>query len=268
MARSMAPTLLGSLVLKRTFFQVAPPSVRAIDAAIGVGSVDVAERRDIDAIGIRRVDHHASDLARGFEADVGPGLAGVGGFVHADAVGVLAADIGLAGADVDDIGIRRRHRDGADRADGNALVGDGEPGAAGVLGLPHAAADGAEIEGVGLVGVAGDAIRASAAHGADVAPAQTGQQAAGILAPGAHLLGEDGETQQGRETQEVRKTSQRRRPTMGVAPVRSGLATGQAERNTLPLKKGKSVVQGVRSSNGNRQWTMSMISSVSMGLTM
>ena len=89
---------------------------------------------------------------------MGPGLARVGGFEHADAVGVLAADVGLAGAHVDDVGIRRRYRDGADGADGNALVGDGEPGAAGVLGLPDAAAHRAQIEGVGLVGVAGHGV--------------------------------------------------------------------------------------------------------------
>ena len=149
---------------------MAPPSSRAVDAAIGIGVIDMAESGDVNAIGVGRVDHNASDLARGFEADMGPGLARVGGFEHADAIGVLAADIGLAGADVDDVRIRRGHGDGADRADRNALIGDGIPRAAGVFGLPHAAADGAEIEGVGLIGVAGDGIRASAAHGTDVAP--------------------------------------------------------------------------------------------------
>ena len=116
----------------------------------------MSERRYINAIRIGRVDHHASDLTRGFETDVRPGLAGIGGLEHADAVGVLAADVGLAGADVDDVGIGRSHGDGADGADGNAFVGDGKPGAAGVLGLPHAAADRAEIKGVRLVGVARD----------------------------------------------------------------------------------------------------------------
>ena len=125
----------------------------------------MAEGRYINAIRIRRVDHHASDLTRGFEADMGPGLARVGGLEHADAVGVLAADIGLAGADVDHIGIRRSHRDGADGADRNAFVGDGRPGAAGVLGLPDAAAHRAEIKGIGLAGMTGDAISPSAAQG-------------------------------------------------------------------------------------------------------
>ncbi len=113
-----------------------------------------------------------------------PGLAGVGGFEHADAVGVLAADVGLAGADVDDVGIGGSDGDGSDGADGDAgggIVGDGEPGAAGVFGLPDAAADGAHVEGVGLRGVAGDAVGAAAAHGADVAPVQAGEQLCGIL---------------------------------------------------------------------------------------
>ena len=70
-----------------------------------------------------------------------PGLACVGRLEETNAVGVLAADVRLAGADVDHIGIGRRDRNGADGADGNALVGDGKPGAAAVFSLPDAAAD-------------------------------------------------------------------------------------------------------------------------------
>ena len=122
----MAPTSLGSLALIRIFFQVAPPSSRTEDAAFGIGVVDVAESGDINAVGIGRVDDDAADLARAFETDMGPGLARVGGFEHADAVGVLAADIGLAGADIDDVRVRGSHRDGADGADRDALVADRE----------------------------------------------------------------------------------------------------------------------------------------------
>ncbi len=155
---SMAPTSFGSLGLDQDLLPGRAAVGGAEDAAFGIGVVDVAERGDVDAIRVRRIHHDAADLSRAVEADMGPGLAGVGGFEHADAVGVLAADIGLAGADIDDVRVRGRHRNGADGADGDALIADGKPGAAGVFGLPDAAADGAEIKGVGLVGIAGDAI--------------------------------------------------------------------------------------------------------------
>src|ERR1700733_16246081 len=89
---------------------------------------------------------------------------------------MLAADIRLAGADGDDVGIGGRYGDSSDGADGYALGGDGNPGAAAVVGLPDAAADRAKIEGVGLIRVPGHGDSTTAAHGADVAPFETGEQ--------------------------------------------------------------------------------------------
>ena len=173
---------------------------RTVDAALGIRLIDVAHGGDEEAIGIRRVDGDTADLAGGVEPDVAPRLARVGGFVHAVAVGVLAADIDLAGADVHNVGVGWRHFHGAYGADRNALVGDGAPGVAGVFGLPNAAAHRAEVEGVGLAGVAGDAVSAAAAHGTYVAPFETGEQAIGILIDGSGLLGEDdGEQTEGSE---------------------------------------------------------------------
>ena len=120
-AMSMAPTPLGSLALFRIFFQVRATIERTEDAAFGIGVIDMAESGDVNAIGIRRVDDDPADLARAFEADMGPCLARVGGFEHADAIGVLAADIRLAGADIDDVRVRGSDGDGADRADRDAL---------------------------------------------------------------------------------------------------------------------------------------------------
>ena len=77
MARSTAPMLL---VLEEDFLPGGAAVERAIDAAVRVGSVDVAQRRHVHTIRVRRVHHDASDLARGFEPDVGPGLARVDGF--------------------------------------------------------------------------------------------------------------------------------------------------------------------------------------------
>ena len=108
--------------------------------------------------------------------------------IHTVAVGDLTADIGLAGSDIDDVGIGGRDGYGADGADGNALVADGIPRAAGVLSLPQASAHRAHVERVGLAGVAGDGEGAATAHGADVAPAKTREERGGELAGGGGLL--------------------------------------------------------------------------------
>src|ERR1019366_7390512 len=81
------------------------------------------------------------------------------------------ADAGLARADVEDVGIRRRDRDRADRADGLA-VENRPPVRAAVGGLPHAPGDRAEVEDLRLAGDAGHGEHAPAAEGTDEAPLQ------------------------------------------------------------------------------------------------
>ena len=49
------------------------------------------------------------------QSDVRPGLAAIRRLVGAAALNDVAANVGLAGADVDDIGIRGRDGDRADR---------------------------------------------------------------------------------------------------------------------------------------------------------
>ncbi len=68
-----------------------------------------------------------------------------------------------------------RDDDGADGA-GGLLVEDGLPGAAVVGGLPDAAVDRADVEDVGLAGNAAQGASATAAEGADVAPAHLGER--------------------------------------------------------------------------------------------
>ena len=51
-----------------------------------------------------------ADLPRVVEADVRPGLAGVGRLVHAVAVRDLRAHVGFAGADVDDVRVATARR--------------------------------------------------------------------------------------------------------------------------------------------------------------
>ncbi len=64
--RSLAP---ASRLRKRMRSQVAPPSRERIDAALLVGAMRVAERGDIDEIGILWVDAHLGDVARLCQAD-------------------------------------------------------------------------------------------------------------------------------------------------------------------------------------------------------
>src|SRR5207302_5048438 len=90
---------------------------RAKNPAIRVGAVGVAERGDKYNIGIRRMNNDRTDVPGVFQADVSPGLPGVGGFVDTVSERDVAADAGFAGADIDDVVIRIRHVDVADGSD-------------------------------------------------------------------------------------------------------------------------------------------------------
>jgi len=98
----------------------------------------ISERADHDDVGIARVHDDGIDVANVSEADAGPGGSGIAGFINAIAVGLLA------GADVDDVGIRGRDSDGSDRRD-VLIVKDRLPDAAGVGGLPHTSARRAHV---------------------------------------------------------------------------------------------------------------------------
>ncbi len=115
-------------------------------------------------------------------------FARIGRLEHADPVGVLAADIGLARADVHDVRIRGRNRDGSNRPDGNSLVRDREPCAPGIHGFPHAPTHRAHVERVRLLRVACHRVAATAAHGSYVAPLQAAEQTGRILRCGCALL--------------------------------------------------------------------------------
>src|SRR5262249_36910413 len=74
----------------------------AVDAAFGAWSEGVPEHRGERDVGVPRVDGHCPDLAD-LVPDVLPGLAGVGAPVDAVAGRDVAADVGLAAADVDHV---------------------------------------------------------------------------------------------------------------------------------------------------------------------
>src|SRR5262249_21968385 len=120
-----------------------------VDAALLVRRPEVAQRRDVHDVGVLRVDDDAADVARLLETDVLPGLAAVGGLVHAVAPRDAVARVVLAGADPHDVGVGRRHRDGTD-AQGRLVVEDRLPAVAAVGGLPDAAGRGAEVDRLGV----------------------------------------------------------------------------------------------------------------------
>src|SRR5258707_7175962 len=104
-------------------------------------------------------------------SDVGPISSAVGRFLHSVGGGNGGAQVGLAGADVNNVRIGRRESDGPDRSNGLG-VKNGIPGAAGVVGFPNAATNGAEIVDLRLAAHAGDSDDASGARRPDGAPAE------------------------------------------------------------------------------------------------
>ena len=141
------------------------------DAALGVGAVGMAESRDQDPIRVAGVDQDSPDLLRVPKPDVDKGLPAVGGFVHPVALRDVGAHVGLAGAHVDHLRIRRRQGERADGAD-RLGVEDRSPGPAGIVRLPHAAVDAAEVEVRHVAGHAGHGQHAPPAKRADRAPAE------------------------------------------------------------------------------------------------
>ena len=135
----------GATVAEQYFLPGLAAIPGAEDAALGVGAVGVAERRNVDQVGIGGVHANARDRLRIGEAHVLPGLAGVDGFVHAVALHDVAAQFGFAHADVDHVGIGFGDRHGADRRALQLTVGDRAPGQAAIGGLPQTAAGGAEV---------------------------------------------------------------------------------------------------------------------------
>src|SRR6185295_13375146 len=92
----------------------------AVDAALLLRTVGVAERAGQHDVRIARVDDDAADPPRRVEAAVRPRLAGVCRLVDAVADRDVAADERFAGAGPDDVRVRRRDRQRADR--GHRLV--------------------------------------------------------------------------------------------------------------------------------------------------
>ena len=140
-------------------------------AALVVGTVGMAHPCHEHDVRVRGVDNDAADLLDVAQADVPPRSSAVGGFedpVTDAQVGTMEA---LAAADVDDLWIRGRDGDVANRT-GWRRVEDRMPRAAVVVGFPHAAVVGADKEHSRLRRHADTADRAARAERSDQAIAE------------------------------------------------------------------------------------------------
>src|SRR5262249_33643032 len=139
----------------------------AVDAALLARAERLAEHRGEGDVRVFGMHDHGADLPLVLPHLL-PRLAGVGRFPDAVADLDVAANVGLAAADVHDVGVRRRHGDGAGAGQLD-VYRDGLPGVAAVLGLPHAAGGRGGIIDVRIAGHAAGAADAAAGGGADVA---------------------------------------------------------------------------------------------------
>jgi hypothetical protein len=117
------------------------------DAALRVRAEQMAGRRDIDRVGLLRINYDARDRLRLLQADVREGLSAVDRLVDAVAERRRLAVVRLARADVDDVRIGRMDRDVADRCAAVGLEHRRERGAV-VVRLEHAARRVADVDDV------------------------------------------------------------------------------------------------------------------------
>ena len=132
----------------------------------------MADDGDEHDVGVLGIDRDAADVVRVLEADVRPRPPAVDRPVHAIAVADRIAQRRFAAPDVDDVGVRRRDRERADRRD-RLRVEHRRPRAARVHRFPDAAVDRAEVELVRPARDAAHRIDASAAERTEHPPTQT-----------------------------------------------------------------------------------------------
>src|SRR4029077_10835951 len=87
----------------------------AEDATLRIGAEDVPLDGGEHYVGVAGIDPQAADVAAGGEPPRLPGLAAVSGTEDAGARGDVPAAGDLAGADVEHLGVARRHGERADR---------------------------------------------------------------------------------------------------------------------------------------------------------
>ena len=141
-----------------------PAVGRLEQPALPVRAEQVAGRRDIDDVGVCRVNDDAADVLRVGEPHEGPRRAAVGRFVDAVAPRRALAVVRLAGADPDDVRVGARDGDVADRRRAE-VVEDRRPRRSAVHRLPHAAGGRADVDRVGMAFVDRDVVDAPAGDG-------------------------------------------------------------------------------------------------------
>ena len=169
---------------------------RAEDPALLIRAVGMAEGGDEQPVRVRRIDGDLRNLLRVAQAQVGPGLSGVSGFVDAVAHRQVRPRQPFPAADVDDVGIGQRDRHPADRS-GRLVVEDRLPRAARVGGLPDAAVHHADVERVRLARNAGGRLGPSGAIRPDVPPPHLGEETRVHLRRLLRGYGDDERTGQG-----------------------------------------------------------------------
>ena len=165
----------GVLVLEQHLLEGPAAVGRAEDAALGVRAVRMTEDRDEEPVGVAGIDGDGRDHLAVAQPEMLPRASGVGGLVDPVADRQIGTDDARAGADVDDVGVRRRDGDRADRA-GRLVVEQRHPVGAVVGRSPDAAVVEAGVEHVRLAGDAGQRAGASGASRADVAPAHLAER--------------------------------------------------------------------------------------------
>ena len=123
-----------------------PAVFGAVDAALSVRTVGMAEGGDVHQVRVSGMNADPRDVARVGQADVRPGLAAIGRAVDTIAVRHVAADAALAHARVQHVRIGRGQGERAYRGTLKEAVGDVLPVHAAVGGFPHATAGRTEVE--------------------------------------------------------------------------------------------------------------------------
>ena len=130
----------------------------------------MAERRDVDNIGVARVNAHLADVARRRQTTVGPRCTTIGRLIDPITVRDINADGRFAHTDVDRAGIGFRDGDGTNRRGLKVTVGNIDPGGTGVVRFPDATGDPAKVVGGWVNRIAGHRDNAPAARWANTAP--------------------------------------------------------------------------------------------------
>ena len=157
-------------------FQHTLPALAAVAAAIypalGVGVKRLANRRDPHHVVVARIDLHRADLPHPLQTDRVPTGAAVAGAIHTAPGNHVGAQTVRARAHVEDVGVRLRHADSANRRGGKIAVGHVAPALAVIGALPDAAAGSAQIERARRLHGAGDRGDPPAARRANAAVGQ------------------------------------------------------------------------------------------------